>query len=1058
MAPPPPPVPAPRPKLLTPPGQQTFIPRKPSNRPQSNLKRLPPVANPTESVTQTTSPPTSNVHTSADLNGQTMSATRQTPTPSSSHPSQEGARGRILAYQDLARCFHLPINTAARELGVCVTALKKQCRKHGVQRWPHRKLKSLDKLKEKLEREEATAADKDYYKHEIHSIVQKKDHIFRATPSRQKPSPSTNITTSTPNISSTLAETTHPTQNSHYSPALPQTEARPHFSYPISHDHFPLHPQHPTLLMASGMTFPQPPVPAPPSHPQPPSALLSGHLGPMSIPPSTKFPLCGIIGCDCAFNNGISSQNYHMGMPFRSAASPQTLPTNAQPAMAPSASTGFSSPSMTHPYYGVPPPGYPYGSALPYPSHPHATPLFHNMVQLNVVDQQPYAHSSPNIARPGGNDPSHPPGTQMPPPTQPFPSNADPVQAGALGANGPVRAVPQSSTGYDAYSTSGSAAVYGGAGACNTGVGAGPGNPSFVPKNIPQSPATEPPGCADGVPTANMSPRLATHYWTGGMGQPPGGGNTFTMYNQSTHFHHHHGAGEHPTPSSTGAPSRVHKSSCPDVGPTASSSATNNSAKKVAYINNDVEAGGRSKDKLEMENVGGAIGSSAEIETNGRPSSDYLSVPDQTEEDRKTETAMVGNGIKYEKLSVVESDDSGEKSDEEEDNSKKVNGAISEPSINDRDLSRHVNGRTPTQELVKESARYHSDNKRVPNGMSKKNAGVRKRKRVEECSVSDRAPQLVEESVENLNELDGTNHSSTLEMCDGEAGQSRLSNGRHVDKKRRNGTVRPSDEREKCDTFHDSSGNSGAIATIKREYTKSKGLRDETPSSDDGSICDGNDVKSRAHGNGLNGVREEHKIDASSSVARKATDKVGQSANRQKCGVVDPASPLGGAKTSVDHEVMNRHNVFKREPRGAASGTGSDGTVNACTRSRARRYEHVMMNCLGVGCAQWCTDRLLRVTLAVGTRVLLSLVGVGPVGSGAVDCAGDSSSMENKETQKRYNMALSGQKTEWIISTEKRNVLVVLAPFRKRSGGEIAGVSGIVLEVSPQIQFFSCKN
>lgn len=987
-----------------------------------------------------------------------MSTTRQTPTPSSSHPSQEGARGRILAYQDLARCFHLPINTAARELGVCVTALKKQCRKHGVQRWPHRKLKSLDKLKEKLEREEATAADKDYYKHEIHSIVQKKDHIFRATPSRQKSSPSTNITTSTPNISSTLAETTHPTKNSHYSPLLSQTEARPHFSYPIPHDQFPLHAPHPSLMMASGMTFPQPPGPSQPPHPQPPSALMPNHLGPMSIPPSTKFPLCGIIGCDCAFNNGISSQNYHMAIPFRSAPSPQTIPTNAQPAAAPSASTGFSSPPMTHPYYGMPPPGYPYGTALPYPSHPHATPLFHNMVQLNVVDQQPYAYSAPNIARPGAHDPSHPLGTQMPAPGQPFPPNADPAQAGVLGANGPVSAVPQSTTGYDAHSTSGSAAVYGGAGACNAGAGAGPGNSSFVPKNIPPSPATEPPGCADGVPTSNMSPRLAAHYWTGGMGQPTGGGNTFTMYNQSTHFHHHHGAGEHPTLSSTGAPSRVHKSNCPDVGPTASSSATNNSAKKVVHTNNVVESGGRNKDKLDVENMGGAVGSSAELETNGRPSSDYLSLPEQTEEDRKTETAMVGNGIRFEKLSVVESDDSGEKNDEGEDVSKMVNGAISEPFINDRDLSRHVNGRTQTQEMAKENSRHHFNNKCAPNGMLKKNTGVRKRKRVEECFDSDKAPQAVEESIENLNGVDGMVHSSTVEMCDGDVGQSRLSNGRHVDKKQCNGMARPRDEHEKCDAFRDTCNNSGAIATIKREYTKSKGLRDETPSSDDGSICDGNDDKSRVQNDGPSGGRKETKIDASSSAARKVTDKVGQSEIRQKCGVVDPASPLGGAKTSADHEDMNRHKVFKRELSGVASGTGSDGTVNACTRSRARRYEHVMMNCLGVGCAQWCTDRLLRVTLAVGTRVLLSLVGVGSVGSGAVDCAGDSSSTENKEMQKRYNMALSGQKTEWIISTEKRNVLVKLAPFRKRSGGEIAGVSGIVLEVSPQIQLFGCKN
>eukprot|EP00171_Calliarthron_tuberculosum_P009562 IDg9562t1 len=78
------------------------------------------------------------------------------PTHSLINSLADSARGRTLTYDDLARCFHLPINAAAKELGVCVTALKKQCRKHGVPRWPHRKLKSLDKLKEKLEKEEAT--------------------------------------------------------------------------------------------------------------------------------------------------------------------------------------------------------------------------------------------------------------------------------------------------------------------------------------------------------------------------------------------------------------------------------------------------------------------------------------------------------------------------------------------------------------------------------------------------------------------------------------------------------------------------------------------------------------------------------------------------------------------------------------------------------------------------------------------------------------------------------------------------------------------------------------
>ena len=43
--------------------------------------------------------------------------------------------------EKLAKHFHLPINAAGRELGICPTVLKKICRKHGLTRWPHRKVR-----------------------------------------------------------------------------------------------------------------------------------------------------------------------------------------------------------------------------------------------------------------------------------------------------------------------------------------------------------------------------------------------------------------------------------------------------------------------------------------------------------------------------------------------------------------------------------------------------------------------------------------------------------------------------------------------------------------------------------------------------------------------------------------------------------------------------------------------------------------------------------------------------------------------------------------------------
>lgn len=56
-----------------------------------------------------------------------------------------GAYSKAVRFEDLSRYFHLPEKTVARELGICVTSLKKLCRAHGISRWPFRKLKSLER-------------------------------------------------------------------------------------------------------------------------------------------------------------------------------------------------------------------------------------------------------------------------------------------------------------------------------------------------------------------------------------------------------------------------------------------------------------------------------------------------------------------------------------------------------------------------------------------------------------------------------------------------------------------------------------------------------------------------------------------------------------------------------------------------------------------------------------------------------------------------------------------------------------------------------------------------
>ncbi|XP_044470935.1 protein RKD4-like [Mangifera indica] len=46
---------------------------------------------------------------------------------------------------DLRNYFHLPIEEAAKRLRLCPTVVKKICRRYGLLRWPHRKIKSLER-------------------------------------------------------------------------------------------------------------------------------------------------------------------------------------------------------------------------------------------------------------------------------------------------------------------------------------------------------------------------------------------------------------------------------------------------------------------------------------------------------------------------------------------------------------------------------------------------------------------------------------------------------------------------------------------------------------------------------------------------------------------------------------------------------------------------------------------------------------------------------------------------------------------------------------------------
>ncbi|XP_071726936.1 uncharacterized protein [Rutidosis leptorrhynchoides] len=65
--------------------------------------------------------------------------------PNRTNLSIQRERTGKLTMRDLVNYFNIPIELAAKEINVCPTVIKKICRKHGLSRWPYRKIKSIEK-------------------------------------------------------------------------------------------------------------------------------------------------------------------------------------------------------------------------------------------------------------------------------------------------------------------------------------------------------------------------------------------------------------------------------------------------------------------------------------------------------------------------------------------------------------------------------------------------------------------------------------------------------------------------------------------------------------------------------------------------------------------------------------------------------------------------------------------------------------------------------------------------------------------------------------------------
>uniref|UniRef100_A0A9I9DDV7 RWP-RK domain-containing protein n=1 Tax=Cucumis melo TaxID=3656 RepID=A0A9I9DDV7_CUCME len=59
--------------------------------------------------------------------------------------SEQRQRAGRMTVNDLKEYLHLPISEAAKKMNLCLTVVKKICRRSGLRRWPYRKVKSYQR-------------------------------------------------------------------------------------------------------------------------------------------------------------------------------------------------------------------------------------------------------------------------------------------------------------------------------------------------------------------------------------------------------------------------------------------------------------------------------------------------------------------------------------------------------------------------------------------------------------------------------------------------------------------------------------------------------------------------------------------------------------------------------------------------------------------------------------------------------------------------------------------------------------------------------------------------
>ncbi|KDO31468.1 hypothetical protein SPRG_04083 [Saprolegnia parasitica CBS 223.65] len=93
---------------------------------------------------------------------------------------------KLISIDELRDHFDQPIVEVARHFGICITLMKKVCRRNGIKRWPHRQIRSLTKSISSMEAAMMTAnvSEREKYEEQIRSLVLKRDAVI-ADPNKE---------------------------------------------------------------------------------------------------------------------------------------------------------------------------------------------------------------------------------------------------------------------------------------------------------------------------------------------------------------------------------------------------------------------------------------------------------------------------------------------------------------------------------------------------------------------------------------------------------------------------------------------------------------------------------------------------------------------------------------------------------------------------------------------------------------------------------------------------------------------------------------------------------